>query len=250
VSDDALARWMDALQARHLKALTFQEVRRGLQALSAAYVERRARIAGGGPLEGAGKRAAFALFYGPLHFLTVREVVRALGAAAPAPREVLDLGCGSGAGGAAWALEARPSPAVEGVDRSGWAVDEARFALRRLGLRGDARVGRAEEARLPGRGGAVLAAFTLNELEDGARERLLERLLAAPGVSTLVVEPIATHVSPWWPPWARRVAAAGGRHDEWRFRVPLPELVRKLDRAAGLDHQALTARSFWLPRRE
>ncbi|HET8647978.1 MAG TPA: methyltransferase domain-containing protein, partial [Vicinamibacteria bacterium] len=179
--------------------------------------------------------------------LTVREVVRALGADAPAPTEVLDLGCGTGAAGAAWALSARPSAAVRGVDRSGWAVDEARWTLRRLGLRGEARVGGAEQARLPGRGGAVLAAFTLNELPDAARERLLERLLAARGVATLVVEPIAVTVSPWWLPWAARVAAAGGRADEWRFRVPLPDLVARLDRAARLDHRQLTARSLWLP---
>jgi hypothetical protein len=108
-------------------------------------------------------------------------------------------------------------------------------------------VGGAEQARLPARGGAARAAFTLNELPDAARERLLERLLAARGVATLVVEPIATRVSPWWPLWARRVAAAGGRHDEWRFRVALPELVARLDRAAGLDHRTLTARTRWLP---
>lgn len=247
MSDEALARWMAALEERHLRELTFQEVRRALQALSATYVERRGRLATGGALEGAGKRAAFALYYGPLHFLTVREVVRALGAAGRPPVEILDLGCGTGAAGAAWALEARPHAAVRGVDLSGWAADEARWTLRRLGLRGRADVGRAEEARPPGRGGAVLAAFTLNELPDAARERLLERLLAAEGVHVLVVEPIAGRVSPWWRPWADRVTGAGGRADEWRFRVPLPALLSRLDRAAGLDHGELTARSAWLP---
>jgi len=246
VSTDAVARWLAALEARHLRDLTFAEVRRALQALSSVYVQRRPRLQGGAALQGAGKRAAFALFYGPLHYLAVREVVRALGAARPPPTEVLDLGCGTGASGAAWALEAGGVP-VQGVDRNGWAVDEARWTLRRLGLRGGADVGRAEEARLPRRGGAVLAAFTLNELADEARERLLETLLAASGVSVLVVEPIAGRVSPWWPPWARRVAEAGGRHDEWRFRVPLPDLVARFDRAAGLDHRELTARTLWLP---
>lgn len=250
MSEEALARWMAALEQRHLRALTFSEVRRALQALSATYVERRSKLPSGGALEGAGKRAAFALFYGPLHFLTVREVVRALGAAGRPASAVLDLGCGTGASGAAWALEARPLPPVHGIDRSGWAVDEARWTLRRLGLRGTAEVGRAEQARLPARGGAVLAAFTLNELDEAARERLLGRLLAAPGVDVLVVEPIAGRVSPWWPPWAERVALAGGRADEWRFRVPLPALVARLDRAAGLDHAELTARTLWLPRRK
>ncbi|HET8648029.1 MAG TPA: methyltransferase domain-containing protein [Vicinamibacteria bacterium] len=248
MSEDALARWLAALEARHLRDLTFQEVRRALQALSSTYVQRRGRLAQGAALEGAGKRAAFALFYGPLHFLTVREVVRALGAAGPAPSEVLDLGCGPGAAGAAWAREARPAPPVHGVDRSGWAVDEARWTLRQLGLRGTVAKGDAKKARLPRAGGAVLAAYTLNELDEGPRERLLDRLFSAAGVSVLVVEPIAVTVSPWWSPWAARVAAAGGRADEWRFRVPLPDLVARLDRAARLDHRQLTARSLWLPR--
>jgi methylase of polypeptide subunit release factors len=47
-------------------------------------------------------------YLGPLHFLTVREVVRALRAADPAPARVVDLGCGTGAAGAAWALAASP----------------------------------------------------------------------------------------------------------------------------------------------
>jgi hypothetical protein len=95
----------------------------------------------------------------------------------------------------------------------------------------------------------VLAAFTLNELDEPARERLLDRLLAAEGVDVLVIEPIAGRVSPWWPPWAERAAAQGGRADEWRFRAALPPLITKLDRAAGLDHRELTARSLWRPAR-
>ena len=50
------------LEARHLSELTFAEVRRGLQALSSLYVERRERLADGAALDGAGKRAAFALY--------------------------------------------------------------------------------------------------------------------------------------------------------------------------------------------
>ena len=56
-------------------------------------------------LAGAGKRAAFALFYSPLHFVLTGHVVRELDAARPAPRKILDLGCGTGAAGAAWAIE-------------------------------------------------------------------------------------------------------------------------------------------------
>ena len=49
-----------------------------LRALSSTYVERRGRLGDGAALSGAGKRAAFALFYGPLHYLLIREIVRAL----------------------------------------------------------------------------------------------------------------------------------------------------------------------------
>ena len=85
---DPLDSFHAALEARHLSELTFAEVRRALQALSSLYVERRERMADGAALDGAGKRAAFALYYGPLHFLLVREIVRALSlrAAPPDPR--------------------------------------------------------------------------------------------------------------------------------------------------------------------
>src|SRR5258708_7068474 len=74
--------WLEALETRHLADLTFPQVSSALRALSSTYVERRTRIRAGGALDGAGKRAAFALFYGPLHYLLVREIVRELGASA------------------------------------------------------------------------------------------------------------------------------------------------------------------------
>src|SRR3954470_6050534 len=94
-------RWLSGLERRHLSDLTFQEVSRSLRALSATYVERRDRIREGAALSGAGKRAAFALFYGPLHYLLVREIVGQIpGAAlAPAGATLIDLGCGTGAAG-------------------------------------------------------------------------------------------------------------------------------------------------------
>jgi hypothetical protein len=245
---DPLDAWLPALERRHLANLTFPEVRRALQALSSLYVERRGRLAGGSALDGAGKRAAFALFYGPLHFLAVRHVVEALGIQAPPPARIVDLGCGTGAAGAAWALLAGGAPAVEGVDRSPWAVEEARHTFRTLRLSGTAARGGLEEARLPGRGGAIVAAFTVNEIEDAGRTRLLPRLLdaAGAGAGVLVVEPIARKSAPWWGSWATAFAAAGGRADEWRFPARLPDLVARLDRAAGLDHRELTCRSLWL----
>ena len=245
---DPLDAWLPALERRHLASLTFPEVRRALQALSSLYVERRRRLGTGAALDGAGKRAAFALFYGPLHFITVREAVKALGAHRPSPARILDLGCGTGAAGAAWAVSAGGTPFVEGVDRSAWALEEARFTLAALRLSGVTARRRLEEARLPRRRGAVVAAYTVNELDDEGRERLLPRLLAGAGAgaAVLVVEPIARRRAPWWDAWAAAFVAAGGRADEWRFRVPLPDLVARLDRAAGLDHRELTCRSLWI----
>lgn len=245
---DRFHSWLAALEARHLRDLTFPEVRRALQALSSLYVRRRTKIKAGAALDGAGKRAAFALYYGPLHFLLVREVVRALGAERPAPVEIVDLGCGTGVGGAAWALEAGGRPAVRGVDLNPWAAGEARWTLRALGLRGDARPGRAELAPPPRKGGALIAAFTLNEMDAAPRERVLEGMLAAAaaGARALVIEPIAGGVAPWWTAWAARFTSKGGRQDEWRFRPELPELLRRFDRAASLDHRELTARTLWL----
>jgi SAM-dependent methyltransferase len=244
---EAFDRWLGALETRHFAALTFPEVRRALQALSSLYVERRERLGRGAALEGAGKRAAFALFYGPLHFVLVREIVRALGAAEPPPRRILDLGCGTGAAGAAWALAA--GAAVEGVDRSGWAVDEARWTLSTLGVHGAARQGDLVAAAVGGRDDALLAAFSVNELDEPARGSLLGRLLAAAqrGARVLVVEPLARRSLGWWAEWNNAFAARGGRADQWRFEVERPALVAKLDRAAGLDHRRLTGRSLWLP---
>ena len=81
--NDDFARWFEALEQRHLRNLNFSEIRRGVQALSSLYVSRRQRLDRNSALDGAGKRAAFAMFYGPLHFLLVREIVRALDARVP-----------------------------------------------------------------------------------------------------------------------------------------------------------------------
>ena len=246
--DEQVARWLEDLESRHLADLRFSEVSRALRALSSAYVERRDRLGHGAALDGAGKRAAFALFYGPLHFLTIQRVVRALGAAEPALGNVVDLGCGTGVAGAAWALECVPCATVTGVDLHPWAVEESRRTFAALGLNGSARRGDVAAVTPPSSVGGIVAAFTLNELTAERRSAVLGRLLhrASGGTRVLVVEPIAKRMSPWWDEASRLFLQAGGRDDEWRFAVALPPLVKRLDRAAGLRHAELTARSLYL----
>jgi len=253
-------RWLSALEARHSSDLTFSEISRSLRALSATYVERRDRLREGAALSGAGKRAAFALFYGPLHYLLVREIVLALPGAVDdaggperaalrtGPPTLIDLGCGTGAAGAAWAEACRVTPRVIGVDRHPWTLTEAALTYREFGLRAQTRRGDAATVALPKPPALILAAFTVNELSDEGRAALLPRLLerAAGGDRVLVVEPIARSAMRWWGHWEQAFTAAGGRADEWRFRADLPQIVAKLDRAAGLNHRELTGRSLFL----
>ena len=244
-------RWLTGLEQRHFSSLTFQEVSRALRALSATYVERRDRLREGAALSGAGKRAAFAVFYAPLHYLLVREIVREIRTGDPKRAALqgatlIDLGCGTGAAGAAWAEACDPHPHVVGVDTHPWALAEAAHTYRDFGLRARTVRGDAASFVWPRTRAMILAAFVVNELHDASRDAMLRRLLdrAAAGDRVLVVEPLARSVARWWPDWKRAFLAAGGRADEWRFRVELPALVAKLDRAAGLDHRELTGRSL------
>jgi hypothetical protein len=241
-------RWLSAVETRHLRNLTFSEIRRAVQALSGIYVERRHRLSAGAALGSAGKRAAFAVYFAPLHFLIVRAIVRGLGLAANPPSRIVDLGCGTGAAGAAWALECDPRPALVGLDRSPWAVAETRWTYRALGLSGQGSLSSMERVRVRGEGQAFLAAFALNELTEPVRTRLRDRLLEARqrGVSSLIVEPIARRELSWWEDWSAAWRAAGGRDDTWRVPGDLPQSLRLMDRAAGLDHRELKARSLWL----
>ncbi|MEO6212610.1 MAG: class I SAM-dependent methyltransferase [Vicinamibacterales bacterium] len=243
----AFGQWLASLDERHLANLTPPEVTRALRALSSCYVERRDKLASGGPLDSAGKRAAFALFYAPVHFIVTRHVVDALKAADGLAR-LIDLGCGTGSAGAALALAAGGAR-VDGVDRNAWAVAESNWTYKTLGIRGRATIGTIQKTALrPGAEGAVLAAYAVNELTDADRAALLPRLLDAHrlGARVLIIEPIARRLNRWWRGWNDAFAAAGGREDEWRFRVLLPERQRALARAAGLDPQELTARSLFL----
>jgi hypothetical protein len=146
------------------------------------------------------------------------------------------------------------APRVVGIDRHRWAVAEAARTYREFGLTARATQGDVARAEWPKAPASIVAAFTLNELSETARDGVLTRAVDRAarrdgkrgGDRLLVVEPLAGFVAPWWAKWRARVEAAGGRADEWRIRVELPAIVAKLDRASGLNHRELTGRSLWL----
>lgn len=261
---------MAALEARQLADLTFQEVSRSLRALSSTYVERRTKLKEGAALSGAGKRAAFALFYGPLHFLVVQHIVSALGTPFSSIERLMDLGCGTGASGAGWAAACARAPATTGIDRHPWAIEEARRTYADLGIRAQLRVDDMTRVALHGsgavrhgtgsRGGTqalhsetglrrtgVLLAYAVNEIDErGDRDALLARLTqyVAGGGRVIVIEPMAGFVAPWWTEWQSAFERVGGCGREWRFHADLPPIVEKLGRAAGLNSTELKARSL------
>jgi hypothetical protein len=241
--------WIAALQTRHRGALTNPEFLKAVRALSARYVERRGSLPERSPLDSAAKRAAFAAFYGPLHFLTASQIVDALAAATGAADVIADLGCGTGVSSAAWALAFPTPPRIVGFDLHTWALDEAAWTWRTLRLAGRTRRGDLLRARL-GHAQAVVAGWSVNELNHQARTLLLARLIeaASDGASVLVIEPIGHRATPWWADWAAAFQAAGGRSDEWRFASPLPPVLAELDEAAGFRRDALSAKTLWLPR--
>lgn len=240
--------WVSALEARHLADLRLPEVARALRALSSAYVERRHALPRGGALDSAGKRAAFALFYAPLHYLVTAHIVGAL--APECPSTIVDLGCGTGAAGAAWARSCNGVPRLLGIDRHPWAVAETRWTYGRLRLDGRAKQGDLTRFRPPRGSVALLAAYALNELAGDARAAVLRLVLdeARRGATVLIVEPIARRAAPWWPEARTQIEDAGGRDDEWDLALDLPPIVAALDRAAGLDHRRMRARSLFIAR--
>jgi hypothetical protein len=243
-----------ALLDRHAAPLRRPEFLKAIRALSARYVERRATLADRSPLDSAGKRAAFAAYYAPLHYLTVRHVLGALHSRHTTPlTRVVDLGCGTGVAGAAWA--ARHSHAtVHGIDRSGWAVEEAVWTYRTLGVPGRAKRGdlvRAAESLVarrdrPLEGTGVILAWSSNELDAPARSRLLATLVEVgrSGAAILIVEPISRRAAPWFDGWADVITKAGGRKDDWSFDEPRPSALSSVDAEVGFDRSALTARSL------
>jgi trans-aconitate methyltransferase len=248
MGSDVPAEWLAALEARHLADLRIPEVTRALRALSSAYVERRQTLARGAALDSAGKRAAFSLFYAPLHYLVVRHIVTALGPGAP--DTIVDLGCGTGAAGAAWSLACNRPPRLLGIDRHPWAVEETRWTYRQLCIDGRATQGDAARFRPPRGNLGIVAAYLLNELGDEARTALVDTVVdaARTGASVLILEPIARRVTPWWNGVRARIEEADGRADEWDIAIDRPPLIALLDDASGLDHRRIKARSLFIGR--
>ncbi|MCZ7605770.1 MAG: class I SAM-dependent methyltransferase [Planctomycetota bacterium] len=244
---DPFENWISKLFQRWLGELTHQEIARALKALTRDYVQRRTRLRGKA-LEGRGKQAAFACYYAPRHFVIVREVLKALGAAAigETPMPLVDLGCGSGVAGAAWALHSGGN--VVGVELDPDVAREAAFTFKDLGVRGGIVRCHIARYRWPKPPLGIVAAFTINELDERDRERLwreLERQIKG-GSRLLVLEPLATGIAPWWQEWSERVRELGGRADEWHFEIELPERVHLLGKSAGLKPEKLGARTLWV----
>jgi hypothetical protein len=246
--------WVRALIIRHTAELSRPEFLKAVRALSARYVESRAQLSSRSPIDSAGKRAAFAGFFAPLHFLVVRSIVREV-AHDIRPRRLVDLGCGTGVAAAAWASGLTPSPAISAIDLNSWALDEARWNCRQLAL--DCRTRKlslvdalAREIAAPSSlaGSGIVCAWSVNELTAPDRTRTLELLIDAHnrGAHVLVVEPLALSAVPWWESWSQALVAFGGRSDEWRFVPNLPQELAQLDEAAGFRRDHLTARAIWL----
>lgn len=242
---DAFHNWIDKLFERWLSELTRQEVARALKVLTRDYVQRRTRLRGKA-LEGRGKQAAFALYYAPRHFVIVREALKSLDAPTDSPREIIDLGCGSGVAGAAWALHCGGN--AVGVELDPEILREAAFTFKDLGVRGGGVRCHIAKYRWPKPPVGIVAAFTVNELDERDRERVwreLEKQVKG-GSRVLILEPLSTRITPWWQDWSERVVALGGRADEWHFDSSLPERVHLLGKSAGLKPDKLGARTLWL----
>lgn len=246
------ARFADALEARHLANLTTSEFTRAVRALSTRYVEERRQLPARSPLDSAGKRAAFGLFYAQLHLCTVEAFLAERPDVPSDLTEVIDLGCGTGVCGAALALHQSPPATLLGVDGHPWALDEARWNWRTLGLTG--RTVRGDLARTvrdltgPGRADlsrtGLIAGWALNELPAATRATVIGglRTLVDRGATLLVFEPLARGVAPWWDDAVAALGPAVRVSGDWKSDVPLPARLADLSRAAGFSPRVPGAR--------
>ena len=149
----------------------------------------------------------------PLHFLRCARSCRRCPARRGSRRgtTLVDLGCGTGAAGAAWATACAQPPRVAGIDRHPWALGEAARTYRAFGLTRANGEGRHRVGRAPKGPASILAAFALNELADASRD-------SAHGA------PARTR--------RRRRSPADGRANR-RVRGALVGPVARIDRADG-----------------
>ena len=224
-----------------------------MRALSSAYVERReSALADHKALDGAGKRAAFAMYYGPIHFLLVQHIVRELGVDARAAASSSTSGAARASPARRSRRPATPPLRVIGIDTHPWTLDEARFTYKAFGLQSDVRRGHAARTRFPADTSFVVAAFVVNELKDGGSRGAA----AADPDPPAKAGRIGTNTHP-----DRRADLAiafrrGGRsgsRSAWaaapmngRPASMLPPLVKRLAKAAGLRPEVLTARSLFV----
>jgi len=243
---DRASRNLEALLDRHLKDLKFAEVTRALRALSAGYVEKREEGGVARALDGRGKRAAFALYYGTTHFLATEALIRelALGFGTGGRATILDLGCGTGVCGAAWALESAAPTQVIGADRSSFALHEARWTYQTLRLKGDTSRSITETLEAIRRPEGIVIGWTLNELDEEKRTLIAERVRpwVQKGSRLLVIEPVSKRVAPWWDEWTARFPKESCSVVEKRLRLHLPSKITLLAKSAGLGTEATVVR--------
>ncbi|MDJ0785691.1 MAG: class I SAM-dependent methyltransferase [Myxococcota bacterium] len=242
--------WIEGAVAR--SGLSVRDVRRGVQSVSSVYVEsRRAGQLGRRATESPARRAAFATYYAPLHFLATHQAVLAIGAERLGAQRILDLGCGTAACGVAMARAHADPPPVLGIDRSGWLLGEARHTFRAFGV-----PGRTRRATLPAglpplrAGDLAVAGYLLNELDDASRAGLLRELERGieRGARVLILEPLSGAVSPWWDATAEALAHRGVESAILKSTLERPAWIAKIDHAAGLDHREIGARVLFGPR--
>ncbi len=242
---DRAGRYIEALLARHLKDLRFGEVTRALRALSAGYVEKREEGGIARSLDGRGKRAAFALYYGATHFLAAQTLVRELGLGFESGRSsIVDLGCGTGVCGAAWALLSGGAPEVTGADRSSFALHEARWTYQTLRVKGETSRSITETLDRIRRPSGVVIGWTLNELDDEKRGLIAAKIVpwVAKGTRLLVIEPVSKRVAPWWDAWTANFPKDRCQVMEKRLRLDLPPKIALLARSAGLGTEETVVR--------